>query len=145
MYRVHATSRLRIVCLRLLARNTKIKIDINLIFSVVLYGYKTWSVVLWAENMLQGVWEHVAQKDVLAKEGGNNRSGIKLQDEKLNDLSCLSCIAPWWMRWAWPVARMGGEMRSIFRILVGKPDCKRPLVNPWRWSEDDIKMDLHEM
>jgi len=42
------------------------------------------------------------------------------------------------------VARMG-ESRSVYRVLVGKPEGKRPLGRPrHRWG-DNIKMDLQEM
>ena len=35
-----------------------------------------------------------------------------------------------------------GEMRGVYRVLVGKPEGKRPLGKPrYRW-EDNIKMDL---
>jgi len=45
------------------------------------------------------------------------------------------------MRWAGHVARMG-ERRGVYRILVRKPEGKRPLGRPrYRW-EDDIKMGL---
>jgi hypothetical protein len=45
------------------------------------------------------------------------------------------------MRWAGHVARMG-EKRNAYRILVGKPQGKRPLGRPrYRW-DDNIKMDL---
>jgi hypothetical protein len=45
------------------------------------------------------------------------------------------------MRWAGHVARMG-EKRNAYRILVGKPEGKRPLGRPrHRWL-DNIKMDL---
>jgi len=38
-----------------------------------------------------------------------------------------------------------GERRGIFRVLVGKPESKRPLGRPrCRW-EDNIKMDLQEV
>ena len=47
------------------------------------------------------------------------------------------------MRWAEHVARKG-ERRGEYRILVGKPDGKRPLENPMRRWEDNIKMDLHD-
>ena len=42
------------------------------------------------------------------------------------------------------MARMG-EGRSVHRVLVGKPEGKRPLGRPRRRWEDNIKMDLHEM
>ena len=42
------------------------------------------------------------------------------------------------------VARMG-ERRGVYRVLVGKPEGKRPLGKPMcRW-EDNIKMDLSEV
>ena len=48
------------------------------------------------------------------------------------------------MRWAWHVARMG-ERRGVYRILVGKPEVKRPLGRPRRRWEDNIKMDFQEV
>jgi hypothetical protein len=41
------------------------------------------------------------------------------------------------------VARMG-EGRNLYRVLVGKPEGKRPLGRPRRRWEDGIKMDLQE-
>ena len=37
------------------------------------------------------------------------------------------------------------EMRGLCRILVGKPERKRPLGRPRRRWEDNIKMDLQEV
>ena len=48
------------------------------------------------------------------------------------------------MRWAGHVTRMG-EGRGVYRVLVGKPEGKRPLGRPRRRWEDIIKMDLQEM
>jgi hypothetical protein len=48
------------------------------------------------------------------------------------------------MRWAGHVARMG-ETRNADRILVGKPEGKRPLGRPRRRWVDNIKMDLTEI
>ena len=48
------------------------------------------------------------------------------------------------MRWAGHVARMG-EKRGVYKILVGKPETKRPLGRPRRRWEDNIKMDLQEV
>ena len=42
------------------------------------------------------------------------------------------------------VARMG-EGRGVHRVLVGKPEGKRPLGRPRRRWEDNIKMDLQEV
>ena len=38
-----------------------------------------------------------------------------------------------------------GEGRGVHRVLVGKPEGKRPLGRPRRRWEDNIKMDLQEM
>jgi hypothetical protein len=47
------------------------------------------------------------------------------------------------MRWAGHVARMG-EGRNVYRVLVGKPEGRRPLGRPRRRWGDGIKMDLRE-
>jgi hypothetical protein len=38
-----------------------------------------------------------------------------------------------------------GERRVVYRILVGKPEGKRPLGKPRLRREDNIKMDLQEI
>ena len=48
------------------------------------------------------------------------------------------------MRWARHVARMR-EGRGVHRVLVGKPEGKRPWGRPRRRWEDNIKMDLREV
>ena len=48
------------------------------------------------------------------------------------------------MRWAGHVARMG-EGRGVHRVLVGKPEGKRPLGRPRRRWEDNITMNLQEV
>jgi hypothetical protein len=35
-----------------------------------------------------------------------------------------------------------GEKRNVYRILVGKPEGKKPLGRPSRWWVDNVKMDL---
>jgi hypothetical protein len=47
------------------------------------------------------------------------------------------------MRWAGHVAHMG-EGRGVYRVLVGRPEGKRPLKRPRRRCEDNIKLDLRE-
>jgi hypothetical protein len=48
------------------------------------------------------------------------------------------------MRWAGNIARMG-EKRNAYRILVGKPEGRRPLGRPRRRWVDNIKMDLRDI
>jgi hypothetical protein len=72
----------------------------------------------------------------------------KLNNEELRNLysspSIITMIKSRRMRWAGHVARMG-ERRNAYRILVGKPEGKRPLERPrHRWA-NNIKMDLREV
>jgi len=48
------------------------------------------------------------------------------------------------MKWAENVARIG-ERRGVYRVLVGKPEGKRPLGRPRRRWEENINMDLQEV
>jgi len=48
------------------------------------------------------------------------------------------------MRWAGNVARMG-ESRGAYRVLVGKPEGKKPLGRPRHRWKDNMKMDLEEV
>jgi len=48
------------------------------------------------------------------------------------------------MRWAGHVACMG-ERRGVYRVLVGKPEGRRPLGRPRHRWEDNIKKDLEEV
>jgi len=68
--------------------------------------------------------------------------------EELNDLYCspniVRVVKSRRIRWAGHVARMG-EGRGVYRVLVGKPEGKRPLGRPRRRWEDNIKMDFQEM
>jgi hypothetical protein len=59
----------------------------------------------------------------------------KLHNEELNDLyslpNIMRVVKSRQMRWAEHVARMG-EDRVVHRVLVGKPEGKRPLERPRR-------------
>jgi hypothetical protein len=72
----------------------------------------------------------------------------KLHNEELNDLysspNSVRVVKSRRMRWVGHVARMG-ENRDVYRVLVGKPEGKRPLGRPRRRWEDNIKMDLLEV
>jgi hypothetical protein len=46
------------------------------------------------------------------------------------------------MRWVGHVARMG---RGVYRVLVGKPEGKRPLGRRRRRWDHNVKMDLQEV
>jgi hypothetical protein len=47
------------------------------------------------------------------------------------------------MRWEGHVALMD-EGRGVYRVLVGRPEGKRPVGRPRRWWEGNIKRDLRE-
>jgi hypothetical protein len=133
---------------RLLSKNLKIKIYRTIILLVVLYGCETWSLALWEERRLR-----VFEKKVSRRVFGPKRDEVtgewrKLHNEELNYLYSLTNIVQvvkWRrMRWAGHVARMG-EDRGVHRVLVGKPEGKRPLGRPRRRWENNIKTDLREV
>jgi hypothetical protein len=72
----------------------------------------------------------------------------RLHNELLNDLYCspnIVRVIKWRrMRWVGHVARMG-ELKGVYRVLVGRPEGKRPLVRPRRRCVDNIMMDLQEV
>jgi hypothetical protein len=81
----------------------------------------------------------------ISKRDEVTREWRKLHNEGLNDLYCspniVRVIKSRRMRWAGHVTCMG-EGRGVYRVLVGKPEGKRPLGRPRRRWEDDIKMDI---
>jgi hypothetical protein len=72
----------------------------------------------------------------------------KLHNDELHNLysspNIMRVIKSRRMRWAGHVACIG-EGRGVFRILVGRPEGKRPLERPRRRWEDNIKPDLREI
>jgi hypothetical protein len=95
----------------------------------------------------------VFENRVLRRTFGPKRGKVtgecrKLHSEELHDLysspDIIRQIKSRIMRWAGHVARMG-EGRNVYRVLVGKPEGKRPLGRPRRGWEDGIKMELKEI
>jgi hypothetical protein len=126
----------------------KIKIYKTIILPVVLCGCETWSLTLREEHR-----PRVFENTVLRKIFGPKRDEVtggwrKLNNEELHGLyslpSIVRVIKVRRMRWAGHVARMG-EVRAAYKILVGKPEGRRPLGRPRRRWEDNIKMDLMEI
>ena len=112
---------------------------------VVLYGCETWSLTLREERKLR-VFENM----VLRRIFGPRRDEVtgewrRLHNEELNDLystpNIVLGIKSRRMRWAGHVARLGEE-KWVYRVLVGKPEGKRPLGRPRRRWVDNIRMDL---
>ena len=115
--------------LQVAIQNLKIKIYRTIILPVVLYGCKT----LREQRRLR-----VFENRVLSRLFGPKRDAVtgkwrKLQNEELNYLYSLPNIVrvvkSRRMRWAGHVARMG-EDREVHRVLVWKPEGKRPLGRP---------------
>jgi hypothetical protein len=71
----------------------------------------------------------------------------KLHNEELHNLysspDIIRQIKSRRMRWAGHVARM--EEEKVYKILVGKPEGKKPLGRPRRRWKDGIRMDLREI
>jgi len=134
----------------LLTRNLKIKVYRTIILTVVLYGCETWSLILRKERRLRVCDSRALRRILWPKwddETGEWRK-LVVHKEKLNDLyyshNIFRVIKSRRMRWAGYVACMG-ERRVLYRVLVGKPEEKRPLGRPRRRWEDNIKLDLQEV
>jgi hypothetical protein len=119
-----------------------------IIFPLVLYGCETWFLTLREEHRLR-----VFENRVLRRIFGPKRDEVtgewrKLHNKERHDLysspSIIRIIKSRRIRWAGHVARMA-EKGSAYRLLVGKPEGKRPLGRPRRRWVDNIRMDLGEV
>jgi hypothetical protein len=119
-----------------------------LVIPIVLYGCETWSLTLREEHKLK-----VFENRILRRIFGPRRVEVtgewrRLHSEELNNLysspDITRQVKPRRMRWAGHVARMGEE-RKVYKVLVLKPEGKRPLGKPRRRWEDGIRMDLGEI
>jgi hypothetical protein len=109
---------------------------------------ETWSLTLREEHRVR-----VFETRVLRRIFGPKRDEVaeewrKLHNEELHGLysspSVIRIMKLRRMRWAVHVARMR-EKRNTCRLLVGKPEGRRPLGSPrCRWW-DNIRMDLVEV
>ena len=103
---------------------------------------------LWEERKLR-VFENMVLKRIYGPRRDEvTREWRRLHNEELNDLYCspniVRVIKSRRMRWAGYVARMGEE-RGLYRVLVGKPEGRRPMGRPRHRWVDNIRMDLHEV
>jgi hypothetical protein len=103
----------------------------------------------WREKLRLRVFENRVFRRIF----GSKRDKVtgewrKLHNEELNDLYCslsiVRVIKSIRMKGVGHVARMG-KRRSVYRVMVGKPERKRPLGRHKRIWEDNIKMDLQEV
>jgi hypothetical protein len=95
----------------------------------------------------------VFENRVLRRIFGPKRDGVtggwrKLHNEELHNLysspSAIKIIKSRRMRWAGHVARMG-EKRNVYKLLLGKPEGKRPLGKPRHGWIYNIRMDVLEI
>ena len=107
-----------------------------------MYGCETWSLTSRKERKLI-----VFEKRVLRRIFGPKRDEVTGEWRKLHNgelyssLNIVRVIKSRRMRWVGHVARMR-ERRGVYRVLVEKPEGKRPLGKPKRRWEDSIKTDL---
>jgi hypothetical protein len=109
---------------------------------------ETWSLTLREEHRLR-VFEDRALRRIFGPKTDEVTGGWrKLHNEELHNLnsspSIIRMTKSTRMRWARHVARMGHK-RNACRILVGKPERKRPLGRPRRKREGSIKVYLREI
>jgi hypothetical protein len=131
----------------MLSKNVKIRIYRTIILPVVLCGCRTWSLTS-REEQRQRVFENRVLRRIFGLRSDEVTGGWrKLHNEEHRNLysssDIITIIKSRRMRWAGHVSRMG-ERRNAYRILVGKPEGKRPLGRSrHRWM-DNIKMNLTE-
>jgi hypothetical protein len=129
------------------SKNLKIKIYRTIILPVVLYGCETWSLTLREDRKLRVFEDMVLRRTFEPRRDDVTGEWRRLHKEELNYLNSSPNIVPVIksrrMRWAGHVAHIGEE-RGAYRVLVGKPDGRRPLVRPRRKWVDNIRTDLQE-
>jgi len=131
-----------------LFQNLKIKIYRTIILPVVFYESEIWSLTLRKERRLTVFENRVLRRIFGPRMDEVIGEWIKLYNEKLNDLysslTVVRVIKSRRIRWTGHVVRVG-DGRGVYRVLVGKPEGKRPLGRPRRRWEDNIKMNLQEV
>ena len=120
----------------LLSKNLKIKIYRTIIFLVFfLYGCETWSLILREERRPKVSENRVLRRILVPRREQVTGERRKLHNEELNDLypspNIIRVLKSRSMRWEGHVARTG-DWKGVFRVLVGKPERKRPLGRPRR-------------
>jgi len=128
-----------------LSPNFRVQLTISSL--IVLYGCETWSLTLREERRVR-VFENRVLRGVFGPKTDEVTGEWRKLHEELSDLYSLPNIVrvvkSRRMRWAEHVTRMG-EGSVVHRVLVGKPEGKRPLGRPRRRWEDNIKTDLKEV
>jgi hypothetical protein len=132
---------------RLLSKNLNIRIYRTIILLVVLYGCETWSLILKEERRLR-VFENRVLSRIFGPKRDEEIGEWRKLHEELNGLYALPntvrLLKSRRMKWAGNVARKR-EGKSVYRLLVLKPEGRRPLGRPRRRWENNIKIELQEL
>jgi hypothetical protein len=133
---------------RLLSIDEQVKINKTIILPIVFHGCQTWSLTL-REGHRLGLFENRVLRRIFGpKRDEVRKEWRKLHSGELHNLysstDIIRQIKSRRMRWAGHVARVG-EKRKLYRVLVVKPEGKRPLGRRRRRWEDGIKMNLREI
>jgi hypothetical protein len=114
---------------------------------VVLYGCETWSLTLREEHGLRAFQNRVVKRIFGPKRDEVIGGWRKLHNEELHSLysspSIIRMIKLRRVRWAGHVT-VNGEKGNAYRVLVGKPEGKRPAGRYRHRWEDNNKMGLRE-
>ena len=134
----------KILSSRLLCKKLKVNTYKTIILPVVLYGCETWSLTLREEHRLRVFEIKVLRKIFGAKKDEITGEWRKLHNALYSSPNVIRSLKSRRLRWAGHTARME-QSRNAYRLLVRKPEGKRPLGRPRRRWEDNIKMDLREV
>jgi hypothetical protein len=132
---------------RLISRNLEIKLYETVILPAVLHGCETWSLTLREEDRLR-IFENRVLRKIFGPKREEDGSWRKLHNDELHNLysspNIVRVVKSRRLRWVGHVARMG-KVRDVYRVLVGRPEDKRPLGRPRRRWEDNFEMGLRKI
>jgi hypothetical protein len=100
------------------------------------------------EEHRQRAFENRVLRKIFGPKREEDGSWRKLHNDEIHNLyfspNIVRVIKSRRMSWAGHVARIG-EGRSVYRVLVEKPECKRPPRRPKHMWEDNIKLDVRKI
>jgi hypothetical protein len=117
-------------------------------YAVVFNGCETWSLTLREEHILRVFENRFLRRTFRPKRDEVTGEWRKNQNEELHILysspNIIRQIKSRRTRWEGHLARMG-KGRNVYRVLLGKPQGKRPLGRPKRRWKVGIRMDVREI